>query len=84
EQAAAQATAARHEAERRRQASADAKQAADDALARAEASLADAEAELERQKAQEGGGKGALWWIERELHEQKKFLPTSRGGIARN
>ena len=84
EQAAAQATAARQEAERRRHASAEAKAAADAALARAEAALAEAEAFLEEVKKTAGGGKGALWWIERELHEQKKYLPTSRGGIAKH
>jgi len=84
EQAAAQATAARQEAERSRAASAEAKAAADAALARAEAALAEAEAFLEQVKLTAGGGKGALWWIERELHEQKKYLPTSRGGIAKH
>jgi len=23
---------------------------------------------------------GALWWIERELHEAKAYLPESKGG----
>ena len=84
EQAAVQATAARKAAEQARQASAQAKAAADAALAKAEASLAEAEAFLEEVKKTAGGGKGALWWIERELHEQRKYLPTSRGGIAKN
>jgi hypothetical protein len=84
EQAAAQATAARQEAERRRQAAAQAKTVADEALARAEAALAEAEAYMAEVNKNAGGGKGALWWIERELHEQKKYLPTSRGGIAKH
>ena len=66
-----------------RAASEEAKAAADAALAAAEAALAEAEAFLEEVKKTASGGKGALWWIERELHEQKKYLPTSRGGIAR-
>ena len=78
------ATQARQEAERRRHASAEAKAAADAALTRAEEALAEAEAFLEVVKKTAGGGKGALWWIERELHEQKKYLPTSRGGIAKH
>ena len=83
EEAARQATVARQEAEHSRHLSAQAKAAADAALARAEQALAEAEAFLEEVKKTAGGGKGALWWIERELHEQKKYLPTSRGGIAK-
>eukprot|EP00010_Vexillifera_abyssalis_P002365 CAMPEP_0201560276 /NCGR_PEP_ID=MMETSP0173_2-20130828/78187_1 /ASSEMBLY_ACC=CAM_ASM_000268 /TAXON_ID=218659 /ORGANISM="Vexillifera sp., Strain DIVA3 564/2" /LENGTH=387 /DNA_ID=CAMNT_0047974721 /DNA_START=43 /DNA_END=1207 /DNA_ORIENTATION=- len=74
--------AAREKAEQARAASEQAKQAADEALAAAEKALGEAEAYLEEVKSKAGsGGKGALWWIERELHEQKKYLPESKGGI---
>jgi len=44
--------------------------------------VAEAEAYLEEVKKKPGSPRGAIWWLERELHEQKKFLPTSKGGIA--
>jgi len=80
---AAQATAARHEAEAARERSAHAKAQAEAALAAAEASLGEAVEFLEEVKRNATGGKGALWWIDRELAEQRKYLPTSRGGTAR-
>jgi myosin heavy subunit len=58
-----------------------ARQAAEDAVEAALAALADAEAYLKEVQATAGGGAGALWWIERELHEQRKYLPESKGGI---
>jgi len=39
----------------------------------------EAEAYLERVK-KGGSPKGALWWMERELHEARAFLPKSKGG----
>lgn len=77
------ASAAAEEASRARAAAAAAKQSADDALARAEAALLEAEAFLRKVQETAEAGRGAIWWIERELHEQRKFLPTSRGGIAK-
>jgi chromosome segregation ATPase len=74
EAAAAQASAARAASEQ-------AKAAADAALAAAEAALVEAEKYLAEISATAGDGKGALWWIERELHEQRKYLPESKGGI---
>merc|ERR1711941_73118 len=63
------------------------REAADAAKAQAEAALADAkrqlkEAEdyLEEIKSQPGCAAGALWWIDRELHEAKAYVPESRGG----
>jgi len=49
----------------------------------AEAAVAEAEAYLEDVKMRTGSPQGRIWWMERELHEQKKYLPSSRGGIAR-
>jgi len=53
---------------------------ADAALEDATKKLAEAEAYLEEVKSKPGSAQGALWWIERELHEAKAFLPTSKGG----
>jgi myosin heavy subunit len=64
-----------------RVAAAAAKQAADAALEQAIQALNEAEAYIKQVSATAGGGAGALWWIERELHEQRKYLPESRGGI---
>jgi DNA repair exonuclease SbcCD ATPase subunit len=74
EQAAVEAGKARQRAE-------GAKAEADAAVDAALAALAEAEAYLKEVQATAGGGAGALWWIERELHEQRKYLPESRGGI---
>jgi len=76
EKATAAAEAARAESEK-------AKQAADEAVEAARKQVAEAEAYLEEVAANAGSGQGALWWIERELHEQKKYLPESKGGIKR-
>jgi len=47
----------------------------------AEAKVAEAEAYLEEIRNQSGSAQGSIWWIERELHEAKKYLPESKGGI---
>merc|ERR1712137_894146 len=83
EAAAKEATQARQAAESARQASAVAKAKAEEALAAAEAKFKEAEAYLEEVKSRPGCAHGAIWWMDRELHEQRKYLPTSRGGIAK-
>jgi len=65
--------------ERSRQAKIEAEKAVDDAVAQ----VAEAEAYLEEVKSKPGSAAGALWWIDREIHEQKKYLPTSKGGISK-
>jgi len=77
------ASQARQAAAQARQRSEDAKAAADAALDAAADRLSEAEAYLEEVKRKPGQSYGSLWWIDRELHEQKKYLPTSRGGIAK-
>jgi len=57
--------------------------AADNALDEATKKLAEAEAYLQEVKSRPGSAAGALWWIERELHEAKKYLPKSKGGLER-
>jgi len=81
EEAAAQATKARGLAEEAERASAAAKEAADAQVEATRVKFAEAEAYLEKVKA--SIGQGALWWLERELFEAKKYMPTSKGGIAR-
>jgi len=68
------------------QATADAKaarEAAEKAVEEAQRQVAEAEAYLQEVKSKPGSAAGALWWIDRELHEQKKYLPVSKGGIAK-
>jgi len=60
-----------------------ARAAAEASLDAAQLRVAEAEAYLAEVKAKPGSPHGAIWWLERELAEQKKYLPTSRGGVAR-
>ena len=76
EEAFQKAAAAQAEADADHHAAQKASEAADHAVAQAEASVAEAEAYLEEVKQQSGsGGQGALWWLQRELDEKKKYLP---------
>mmetsp|Transcript_25889 Transcript_25889/g.65027 ORF Transcript_25889/g.65027 Transcript_25889/m.65027 type:complete len:394 (+) Transcript_25889:144-1325(+) len=83
EQAAAEASAARQAAEQARAHSEQAKAAADTAREEAERQVAAAEEFLHEEMSKPGQAYGALWWIERELFEAKKYMPTSKGGIAK-
>lgn len=58
--------------------------AAEQSLEEAQVSVRKAEAYLDEVKSKPGSAQGALWWIDRELHEQKKYMPISKGGIARS
>ena len=58
-----------------------AKVRAEEAVEAAQASVAEAEAYLADLMANPSSGHGALWWIERELIEKKKYMPVSKGGI---
>ncbi|ELR19658.1 TolAlike protein [Acanthamoeba castellanii str. Neff] len=60
-----------------------ARQASEDALADASRKVEEAEAYLAEVKAKPGSPHGAIWWMERELAEQKKYLPSSKGGVAK-
>jgi len=46
--------------------------------------LQEAEAYLDEVKRKPGSPHGAIWWMERELHEKKAYLPESKGGIKKN
>lgn len=52
---------------------------ADAAVVQARRALAEAEDYLERVKTTMP--QGTVWWIGREIHEQKKYLPQSKGGV---
>jgi len=43
-----------------------------------EAKMAEAQEELEKIKAKPGGGKGAIWWLQRELFEVDNRLPKAK------
>jgi len=47
----------------------------------AEEALAEAQAYLDELKKRPGSPYGRLWWMDRELAEQRKYLPSSRGGV---
>eukprot|EP01087_Luapelamoeba_hula_P021847 TRINITY_DN76_c0_g1_i2.p1 TRINITY_DN76_c0_g1~~TRINITY_DN76_c0_g1_i2.p1 ORF type:complete len:347 (-),score=99.49 TRINITY_DN76_c0_g1_i2:103-1143(-) len=79
EAATTQASHARGEAEQARHRSEEAKQAAEAALDDASRKVEEAEAYLEEAK-NRGSPRGQIWWLERELHEAKAYLPASRGG----
>jgi len=95
EEAAAAASRAREAASQAKEAAAQAREAAtaaakasENAKNEAEAALDEArkrfkEAEdyLEEVKSKPGQAFGQLWWLDRELHEQRKYLPESKGGI---
>eukprot|EP01095_Lingulamoeba_sp_RSL-Kostka_P009394 TRINITY_DN323_c1_g3_i1.p1 TRINITY_DN323_c1_g3~~TRINITY_DN323_c1_g3_i1.p1 ORF type:complete len:333 (+),score=188.91 TRINITY_DN323_c1_g3_i1:106-1104(+) len=81
EKARAPFKAATEEAEAARKASEDAKHAAEAAVDAAADKVAEAEAFLNEVKNKPGQPMGALYWVERELHEAKKYLPESKGGI---
>jgi len=53
------------------------------AFKKAEKALADAQAYLEEVKKNATGGKGAFWWIDRELQEARKYMPQSKSGATK-
>jgi hypothetical protein len=59
-----------------------AKQAADEALADAQRQVEEAQAYLDEVKSQPGCAHGAIWWMSRALEERRRYLPSSKGGIA--
>jgi len=75
--------AAQKRAEKARAPFAAARQVAEEAMDEASRKVDEAQAYLDEIKKQPGQPYGSIWWVDRELHEQKKYLPTSRGGIAK-
>eukprot|EP01087_Luapelamoeba_hula_P000939 TRINITY_DN106_c0_g1_i2.p1 TRINITY_DN106_c0_g1~~TRINITY_DN106_c0_g1_i2.p1 ORF type:complete len:302 (+),score=86.59 TRINITY_DN106_c0_g1_i2:80-985(+) len=72
--------AAVRKAERTSKAAEEARVRAEAALSAALQSVDEAQAFLDEVKSRPGSAAGALWWIDRELHEARAYLPTSRGG----
>jgi len=60
-----------------------AKAEAEKAVEAAKVSLEKAEAYLKEVKNKPGSAQGALWWIDRELHEARAYLPASKGGYSK-
>jgi len=81
--AANQASQARSAASKAKQASERAKQAAEDALEEARRALQEAEDYLNEIRSKPGCAYGAMWWLDREIQEKKKFLPERLGGVKR-
>lgn len=80
EKARAPFDAATKEAVAARNRSADAADAAAAAVDAAKEKVKEAEDFLREVKNKPGQPMGALWWIDRELEEQKNYLPESKGG----
>jgi len=77
------ASQARAAAERAREAASAAKEAAEAAADDAARKVDEAEAYLAEVKSRPGSAHGAVWFMERELHEAKKYMPTRKGGISK-
>ena len=80
EKARAPFEAATQQAVAARQRSAEAARIAEEAVQDARRQVEEAEQFLQAVKNKPGQPMGALWWIDRELLEQKAYLPESRGG----
>jgi len=54
-----------------------------EAREKAEAAFKEAEAFLEELSKKGGTPMGSIFWLNRQLHEQKKYQPTAKGGISK-
>jgi len=61
-----------------------ARQAADLALDDARNKLQQAESWLKEVSAKSGSAQGAIWWMNRELDDMKRFMPEKKGGVKKN
>jgi len=89
DRAAKEASSARATAESAAKQAGNARAKSEEAKAAAEAALEEAtrrleEAEAYLEEAKNRLPKGAIWWLERELHEKRKYLPERKGGIKKN
>jgi len=57
--------------------------AADDALENARKKFEEAEKYLNEVQNRGGSAKGALWWINQELEESRKYMPQKKGGVSK-
>jgi len=53
---------------------------AEKAVNQANAKVSELEAKLKELTLKSGSAAGSLWWIDRELHEAKQFMPMKKGG----
>jgi len=84
ERARAPFEAATKRAEEARKLAEQARHRADEAVEDSRRKVKEAENFLEEVKRKPGTPHGAIWWIERQLQEQKKFLPERLGGTRKN
>jgi len=61
-----------------------ARMAADAAYEEAKTKLEQAEAYLKEVSSRSGSAQGALWWIDRELKEARKYMPERKGGVKKS
>jgi len=61
----------------------EARNKAEEALENTRQKVAEAEAYLDEVKKKPGTPHGAIWFMERELNEKKKFLPERKGGVSK-
>jgi len=59
------------------------KLAAEAAVDDARKKVDEAEAFLQFVKSKPGNAQGSIWWMERELHEKRAYLPTAKGGYSK-
>ncbi|EAL51334.1 hypothetical protein CL6EHI_004550 [Entamoeba histolytica] len=79
-----QADLSKEQAEEAEVQAVEASKEAEQAVEEANKKVAEAEAYLEEQKKKaEGSGQGTIWFMQREVLEKKKFMPTNKGGIAK-
>jgi len=71
------ATEAKHAAEK-------AKHAAEAAVEEALRKVDEAEAYLLEVKSKPGAAQGQIWWLERELHDARAYLPERKGGYKKS
>jgi hypothetical protein len=57
---------------------------AERAVTNARAKIDEIEKQLKELALKSGSAAGALWWIERELHDAKQFMPSAKGGRAKD
>ncbi|KAL6051409.1 Merozoite surface protein 3a [Balamuthia mandrillaris] len=73
--------AALKKAEKARAPFEEARRRAEEAADEARRKVEEVEAYFEEVKSRPGSPHGRIWWMERELQEQKKYLPASKGGV---
>jgi len=60
-----------------------AKAVAEAAVEQAQRQVEEAEKYLDEVRSKPGSAGGSLWWLDRELHEARAYLPTSKGGYTK-